>query len=246
MIDYGKYVFNKKEILQYGIGALGLVWGISYLFYQSIVVCIILSPLVIVLMRYEKKSLIKKRRWELNLQFKEGITSISAALSIGYSMENAVRESITDLSTMMDSNSYIIQELENILRSIQNNIPVEQAFLEFSLRAGVEDITNFVDVFVTAKRSGGDLIKIMGGTSKNIGDKLEIKREIQSIIAGKKLESQIMSVIPLGMIVYMWISSPGYLSVLYHNLVGIVIMTIMLGLYIAAYFLLQRMVEITV
>ena len=85
---------------------------------------------------------------------------------------------------------------------------------------------------------------IIQKTGSNIEERMEIQREMNTLIAQKKLEGKIMSVVPLGMIVYMWVTSPGFLDVLYHNLYGCCFMTVALILYLVSYGWMQKIVDI--
>ena len=55
-----------------------------------------------------------------------------------------------------------------------------------------------------------------------------------------------MSLMPAGIILYMRITSPGFLDVLYHNTAGIVLMTLCLIVYAGAFFWGRRMAGIEV
>lgn len=246
MMDYEVYHMSKGEKVKTWAMACIIVWLIAYLFYRNLIIVLLFSPAAFVVVKFQKKWLKEKRYWELNLQFKEGLQSISAALNAGYSIENAIYEATNDLLLLYDEDAYIIKEFQYMLYQLQVNKTVEEIFLDFAERAHLEDISNFVDVFITAKRTGGDLIRIISATSKNINDKIEVKREIQTMITSKKFECNIMSVIPLGIVVYMWISSPGYMDCLYNNLFGIVVMTVLLIIYIAAYLLCIHLTKINV
>ena len=79
-------------------------------------------------------------------------------------------------------------ELEYIIRGISMNNTVESMLQKFAERAHLEDVDNFVDIFVTCKRTGGDLIQVMRSTSNTIGEKIEVKQEIDTMIAGKKFD----------------------------------------------------------
>ncbi len=70
------------------------------------------------------------------------------------------------------------------------NEPIETVLFDFAQRAHLEDLTNFVDVFVISKRSGGNLVEIMRNTSTLIGDKLQIEQEIETLLAKRKLEQK--------------------------------------------------------
>lgn len=246
MIDYNSYKYSREELLKYTIIGLSVTSMIAYLFYKSIIVVILFSPACFIYLRKKKKMLMEKRKWQLNLEFREGLISLSAALNAGYSIENAIREAVHDLQLMYDNESLIIKEFEYIVTQLSMNKTVEEALKEFALRSNVEDISNFAEIFTTAKRTGGDIIKIIKTTSKNIGDKIEIKRQIITMITAKKFEANIMNLIPFGIILYLWISTPGFLDPLYHNIFGNMIMTITLALYFLAYKVSEKIMDINV
>ena len=96
----------------------------------------------------------------------------------------------------------------------------------------MEDIVTFAQIYATARKSGGNLVKVMRRTAENIGEKMEMQGEIQTMISGKKMEATCMIIIPLLIILYLQICSPEFLEPLYGNLPGIIFMTVALALYI--------------
>lgn len=87
---------------------------------------------------------------------------------------------------------------------------------------------------------------ILMRTSKVIGKKMEIDKEIQVLISAKQMEQRIMNIVPFVIILYISITSPGFFDVLYHNLMGVTVMTICLAVYFAAYELSSKIVDIRV
>ena len=79
-----------------------------------------------------------------------------------------------------------------------------------------------------------------------IEEKIDVKKEIDSLLSAKKMEHTFMSLMPAGIILYMRLTSPGFLDVLYHNIAGVCIMTICLILYLTAFFFGRRMVQIEI
>ena len=117
---------------------------------------------------------------------------------------------------------------------------------EAGYRVEQEDVDNFVTVFTTAQKSGGDSIVIIKDAVKVISEKMETEKEIQTMIASKKLEFEIMSMIPFGMIGYMKLTFGDFLKVLYGNPAGIIVMSICLALYFTAYIWGRKMIKIEV
>ncbi len=244
--DYNEYQYTKQERIKYFTqGALiGMIIG--YIFYSNIIGMLLLMPYGFYFLKEKKKVLIEERKWQLNLEFKDSLLSISSALNAGYSIENAFEQAVIDLKLMYEDNSLIVLEFESMVNQIKMNITIEQILEYFAQRTDIEDISIFSAVFFTAKRTGGDLIKIIRNTGNTIGDKVEIKREINTMITSKRLESKIMSVIPFAIILYLRMFSPGFLDPLYNNLAGIILMTVLLIVYIIAYKITENIMNIEV
>ena len=79
-----------------------------------------------------------------------------------------------------------------------------------------------------------------------MGSEMCIRDRIEATLAAKKSEQMIMSLMPVGIILYLQMTSPGFLSVLYGNPFGIAAMSICLVIYAAAYWLGRRIVDIEV
>lgn len=221
-----------------------MLFFITYLFYKDIYVVFLSSPFLYFYLKYKKTQIIKERKWQLTLQFREGILSLSAALNAGYSIENAFIEALEDVKLLYSKDAFIVKEFSYIIYQIQVNQTIENALEDLGNRSQVEEIYSFSQLFITVKRTGGDIIKIISKVGKNLSDKLEMEREIKTLISAKKFETKIMCMIPFGIILYLWICSPGFLDLMYHNFLGNIIMTMLLMLYGVAYFLIERIMDI--
>lgn len=246
LINYDQYIMKPKEKIICFVQGILIEATLVWLFYQSTIMILICSPTSIIYVKYQESIRCRNRRWELTLQFKDGVQALVSALSAGYSVENAFIQAIKDLRLLYDSKAMILIEFEYIVYEIQMNVSVEQALHSFATRSKVEDILSLSEVFQTAKRTGGNLIKILRSTNQIIADKIEVSREIVTIMSAKRFEANIMSLIPVGIILYMWLSSPGFLDPLYHNAIGIVIMTIALIIYGVSYYLMSKIVTIEI
>ena len=244
--DYSIYKLSGKEWLLYGLQGVFLAASIGYFFYHSVWACLLLSPLILFFLNEKSKELAKKRRRELNLQFKDAILSVSANQKAGYSVENAFREAYRDMELLYGEESCICKELRYIAQSLDNNVVLEKLLYNLGMRSHMQDIMQFADVFWIAKRSGGNMTEILSETASAIEQKLDVDQEIEVLISAKKIEQKIMNKVPFLIILYISLTSKGFFDALYHNLVGILIMTVCLFIYLAAYKLSKQMVEIEV
>lgn len=122
-------------------------------------------------------------------------------------------------------------------------IPVEELFEELGQRSGVEDIKNFAEVLAIAKHTGGRLDKIVEDAGRTIRERIETLQEMDAAQASRRYEQQIMSLAPVGIILYLRLSFRGFIEQLYGNILGVVFMSICLGVYLLALWIGKRMVQ---
>lgn len=219
---------------------------ISYLFYESLLAFVLLAPVGVCYFLGWEAECIRRKQREFQEQFREAIQSIAASMRVGYSVENAMKEAKKDLSVLYQEEAAIQREFTHMVRQIYLQVPMEQIMEEWAGRVCDEDVRNFVNVFVMAKKSGGNMIGIMRSTTARIRDKLEVRAEIETMLAARKYEFKVMSVIPFGMIAYMKLSFPEFMSALYGNVIGIGVMSVCLAVYFGAYMLGERIVNIEI
>lgn len=218
----------------------------AYLFYESWIAFVLLTPIGVWYFLHWESERIEKKRQEFLEQFREMIQSLSVSLQVGYSVENALKETKRDLSMLYKEDTAIQRELTYMLRQAYLQMPMEEILEDWAGRVEQEDVWNFVNVFVMAKKNGGNAIGIIRNTAREIREKLDVQLEIETILAARKYEFKVMAVIPFGMIGYMKISFPEFMKILYGNLLGTGVMTGCLAMYCGAYILGERIVNIEV
>lgn len=245
-IDYQHYRFSPGELLRYGVQGAGICLLVNYLCYQTLWVFLLMLPIPILFMKWKKKMLIQKRRSQLGYQFKDALHSLSVALNTGYSMENAIGECVRDLRNIYESQSPILLEFAFIQSQLKVSVPVEKLLLDLGRRSQIEDIQNFASIYAIAKRSGGNLKKILQKTARMTEEKITVRQEIAASVAARKMDQSVMSIVPCGIILYMHMTSPGFLDGLYGNPAGAAVMTVCLFIYLSAYRMGRKIVEIEV
>ncbi len=232
ILDYKKYKYSSKDIL---INAL--MWIVSsgliaYFFYRSLLIFIILLLFFPLFIKFRRAGYVFKRQWELMLEFQDFLSAVQVGIYSGNSIENAVLGSYEDMVSLYTKDGYMTKEIRGIITGLNNNLTLEELFYDLGERSGVEEIMDFAAILALAKRSGGNLREIISECNNCIEEKIDIKRDIDVMIAGERLQHRIMCIVPMGIILYIQITSPGYLDSLYHNLFGYAVMTGCLLLYI--------------
>ena len=220
--------------------------GAAWLFYDSVWAFVLLFPGAVLWRKYRREAFRRRRKRRYAEEFAEGIRALASAICAGYSAEHAVYEAWKELRMIHPADNAMMEELHAMMVQVSMNQSVEQLFCELAHRSGLEDAESFSDVFSTAKRTGGNLVEIIEQAVRVLEEKEAVNREIEVLLAGKKYEQGIMSLIPFGMIAYIRAGSPGYLDVLYHNLPGICVMSLCLAVYGAALYMGSRVLQIEV
>lgn len=245
--DYNNYKMSKPEYIMYVLFAVVGIVIVTYIFYRSYLLTGIFLPLSFFYPVFKKKDLIYKQKQELNLQFREALYIISSSLTAGKSVEMAFRTSVRDLSILyIDKETPIIKELEYINHQMDLNGTIEEGLVNFARRAHLEDVTNFVDVFIACKRRGGNLVEIIKNTSRNIAEKIQIKQEIDTLITEKKFEQKVLFGMPVFLIWMLDSSSPEFMEPVFTEVLGRVGMTIAVVLFITAYIISSKIIRIEV
>ncbi|WP_339267735.1 type II secretion system F family protein [Paenibacillus sp. FSL K6-1330] len=244
--DYGVYHLSLRQ--RTGCVILGglLFFFIGYLFYHNLILSLLLGTGGLTVPKFWRRFMLEIRRKTLNLHFKQALYSLSSSLSAGRSVENGFRDAVQDL-LLLDpgGNSDLIFELKVIVSRLEYGEPIETALQDFARRAGMEDLTNFADVFSTCKRTGGDLVEVVRRTSSVIGEKLDIQQEISVMIAQKRFESKALLAAPFLLLLFMNMTSPDYMESMYSGS-GIIISTFALAALGGCFLWITKMMNIKV
>lgn len=223
-----------------------LVTGVfTFFFYRSFWA---LPPMSLVGWLYLRRSRHHRRRRrdrQLLEQFKECIQAVAASMRAGYAVENAFLDSIADIRSMFGEGCAMEGELKQLRQGLGNNVTLEALLTEMGKRSGLEEIQEFAEVFAIAKRNGGSIPVMIDAAGSSISRRLEVEEEMETLLSARRLEQRVMNAMPFLIIWYVETGNPGYFDMLYGNLAGIALMTVCMGVYLAAYALSEWIFEKT-
>lgn len=223
-----------------------MIFLLAYVFFNSFVAAVLLLPYLYLCLKKASGNNKNKNKFKLAIQFRDGMQAVVSAINAGYSIENAFRESLNELEILYGRKSCIYREFAKIVRKVGMNNNIEDVLDNFAAASEVEEIICFADIFRYAKRNGGDLYGIIRNTVNTISDKVEVKRDIDTVTSSKRFEQKIMNYVPIGIILYMRVTSYDMFSKLYSSSVGLMVMTVCLIVYICSKFISDRIIQIEV
>ena len=244
--DYRSYKMRPAEILKYGTAGFAIGCVICFLCYNTVLSLPLAGVTAFFFLRAMRKRLGEKRRKTLLYHFGSFISSLHNAMRSGYSLENAVSVSAKEMAALYGPDDDMTMELKYMENRIRMNVPPEEILKDLGIRSGIADIGLFAELVAVAKRTGGNMGRLLDDTWRTICGKIDTKQEIDRHLSSVRFEQTIMSVMPAVIILYMRFSFGGFMDGLYGNTAGIVIMTACLGLYAGAFLLGRKIVKIEV
>jgi len=245
--DYDTYKMSGPEYAKY----FALCWSgmflLAYVFYRNLILAFLFSFAAFAFIKVIRNNLIKKRKNELMYQFRDALASLASSLGSGIVIEKAFEEAVRDLRILYPYDKVmIIDEFSAIVLKKNNGVELEASLLNFAKRAKLSCVTDFVDVFVSSNRTGGRSVDIVRNSITMINDKIEIEKEIESLVSGKKMEQRLLSIAPAGFVVILSFISGDYIQPMFTTLGGHIVMTIVLGIMFLSYLVSRRIMNIEV
>lgn len=243
---YDAYRFSPKEWLLFLSAAVAGYAGLSMLLYGSLWPFVVFPVILPLYLHMISAWCVKKQKCLLKDGFISAMEAFVVALRAGYSAESAIRECCCDMKKLAGDKDPMVCELVYMEAQLGVGVSVEKLFLDLADRSGVEDIREFARVFAAGKRRGGELDRILTTTVRHMKQKQETEKDIMAEIASRKMEQNIMSLVPLGILLYLKLTSPDYMAVYYTTAAGKVMMTGCLVLYLLSWFWGRRITAISV
>jgi tight adherence protein B len=218
---------------------------VTYIFFRTAAVSFaagITAGLISV--RIYRNYLREKRKNNLLLQFKDLMESLTSSYSAGKNTYEAFRDSVADMKNIYGDDADIVKEVETIMFGLQNNYKIESLMLDFAVRSGLEDIRSFADVFEVCNRQGGDINRVVRESRAMISEKIEVEQEIRTQLNGGKNELNILIAMPL--VIVMMMSADSSMSIASNTPVNVIIKCVCLMIFVSAYVLGRRIINIKV
>ncbi len=236
----------KEDI--YFVGAVVLCFTVlSLLFYNSPLPLLILLPFIPYIRKMNRERKKRKEILELTVSFRDFLYSLSISFASGRLMAEGIYEAHEYLKNIYEPSSLIMKEVaQMIIKLKEAKENEENILLDFSEKYPVQDIKIFTETFIAAKKTGGDMEKVVMSSIRILLEKMDILEEIKVMVAQKKMEGKIMTTMPLALLFFLRFTSSDFISILYETMEGRIIMTASLVLILLSYFLTKKITDIKI
>ena len=226
--DYRVYHLTGQEWIRYLLEGTAVCAVTAYVFYRSFLAFVLMLPAGMLRPFFKRRELCRRRKEELRLQFKEAI------------------QIVRDLEEQYGKEGMITREFSYLASQLKMNRTVEALLSSFAKRSGLDEVENFSVIFTVSKRSRGELASVVHHVVHVISDRIQVREEILTMTAEKQFEQRIMNLMPYLIVLYVDLSSPGFFSQMYETAVGRVVMTGCLVVYLLAWRVSGKILQIEV
>ena len=220
--------------------------AVAWLFYDSVIAAIVFAPFYLIYQRAVRAVSSRRKTEEMTDGFIRSLNSITSSLAAGLSAENAFISAAADMEKMLGRRAVIVKELNNVNARVKAGVRIEDALFDLAGRTKISEIYDFALVFSVANANGADCVAVISSCTQIMEARRDAQKDAQILIRSKQYEQRVMCFILPGILAYLRISSGSFIRVLYHNPLGIMIMSVCLCVYVIAVYLAEKIGDIRV
>ncbi|MFC4557606.1 type II secretion system F family protein [Virgibacillus kekensis] len=176
--------------------------------------------------------------------FNEGlpgmITSMMGSLRAGFSFVQSLQ------MVAEESYSPIKEEVEIVIKSMQYGTTMEDALIEWQKRMPSDDLGLLVDAILIQRQVGGNLAYLLDKIVETIRERTKIENQIKTLTAQGRLSGIIISLLPIGLGFVIYLMNPGYISTLFTETFGQIMLGGALVGGVIGFFLIRKITTIEV
>jgi tight adherence protein B len=181
-----------------------------------------------------------KRKKDFEEQFPEVLELIAASLESGASIVRALELVVEEADEPVSS------EFGRVLNATRMGSELSDALAAMSERLGSRDVDWTVQAITVQQRTGGRLADILRIVARTMRGRAEVKREIATLTVEGRLSGAILGALPFFIALVMLIVNPSYLQPLFHQTIGLVMITVAGALMCVGFFWMSRIVRVEV
>jgi len=211
---------------------------LSLVFFSKSIGAILLPLLSMILPRFYIVRSRNKRIQQFNNQLADVLLTLANSLKAGFSLFQAMEMSAQEMPDPISS------EIRITLKEMAFGESTENALLNFSQRVRSRDLDLVVTAILIQRLIGGNLAEILINIHDTIQERLRIQGEIKSLTAQGRLSGYIIGALPFFLGLVITIMEPSYITPLFHNSIGIMMITLGLVFQIIGFLVIRKIVDI--
>ncbi|RFU19044.1 type II secretion system F family protein [Geodermatophilus marinus] len=171
-------------------------------------------------------------------QLDDALQLMASSLRAGHSLLRAV-DAVADQAP-----APIGEEFARIVNETRVGRDLGAALDEVAARADSDDFRWIAQAIAIHREVGGNLAEVLDTVGHTIRERNAIRRQVKALSAEGRLSAWVLMALPVGIVAFLSVSSPSYLSAFTESLAGWVMVTVSIGLLVVGGLWLKKTVAI--
>lgn len=193
-----------------------------------------LIPLILILFRKGK------RMKKFERQLPDALELISRSLRAGHAFSGGLKLAADEFDDPLGT------ELEQSVQEINFGISVHDALKNLAGRIDCPDLKYFVVSVILQRETGGNLAEIIDSIAYIVRERFKLRGKIKVLSAEARFSAIVLAALPFLIVLAIRFANPKYLSLLYSETLGKVMVGTALGMMILGILVMKKMVNIKV
>jgi tight adherence protein B len=177
---------------------------------------------------------------KFNDQLEGMLTMVSSSLRAGFGLMQALELAAEQLQPPMST------ELRRFMRDTRMGASIEEALEAMRERVGSYDLDVIVTAILIQRSVGSNLSEVLEKVAHTIRERVRIKGEINTLTAQKRLSGWIIGLMPAAFVILMLAINFEYMSVLFTDPVGRLLLILAVALDIIGILIIRRIVNVEI
>jgi len=182
----------------------------------------------------------RRRLAKINGQLEEMLTLVSNSLRSGYGLLQGFEYASRQISPPL------ADELKRMLQEANLGAGAETAIQALAERITSPDMEMVVTAIAIQRSVGGNLAQTLDGVAYTIRERDRIRGEIKTLTAQQRMTGVVIGALPIFVGLIMFAMNPDYMSPLFTETVGKVLLLIAAGLEVLGIFLIRSLMSFEV
>ncbi len=217
-----------------------LLPGGLWLFTGNPLFAVVGAAIAVAFPRFLVRVLRERRLRAFVRQMPDALRMLASSLRAGAGL-NVALEVITK-----DQPPPLAQEFALLLREQRMGVSFEEALTHLEKRLPVEEFRLFTAALRIARSVGGNLSEILESLAQTLTRKAEVEGKIRSLTAQGKIQGLVMTLLPILLMLILRTMEPKPMALLFHSLVGWVVLAIVAIMEILGYVFIRKIVTIEI
>jgi tight adherence protein B len=186
------------------------------------------------------KTFASRQRRRFSEQLPDNLQVVASAMRSGQTFVGALKAVLEDAPEPSKS------ELRRAVMDEQVGIPLADALSHVTERMKSEDFQHVAVVAALQRETGGNTAEVIDLVAETVRERIEIRRMVRGLTAQGRLSGGILSMLPVGMLIFISVMNPQYVHPLFHTTVGLIALGAALTLVAAGGLVMKKIIEIKV